>query len=111
MIFCEALKSPLRSATGIANTHQPGTHGIHSWGAPTEIAAEQGLVGVPLGCGHGPDELLNRSLEPNRAAGPLQLKLSPSDATVRIGRATLPLAGWEPVSSEAASWSTANNRA
>jgi hypothetical protein len=24
-IFCEALKSPLRSATGIADTHQPGT--------------------------------------------------------------------------------------
>jgi hypothetical protein len=28
-----------------------------------------------------------------------------------LGGATLPQAGWEPVSSEAASWSTANNRA
>ncbi len=39
-IFCEALKSPPRSATGTANTHRPGT-AVPVPGIPAEIAAAQ----------------------------------------------------------------------
>jgi hypothetical protein len=76
-----------------------GDCGIHSCRAPTEIAAGQGVVDIPLGCGHLTGELLNIGPAPDSAARPLQLVITHGDEGQCPSRAQLG-AGLSPLARE-----------